>query len=184
MSVIVLDRDGVINYDSADYIKSADEWHPLPGSMEAIAMLCAKGYKVYIATNQAGLARGLFTSADLEAMHQKLQSLVQDEGGEVSGIFFCPHHPDEHCLCRKPQPGLLDQIQTHSGISMRGMPFVGDSLKDLQAALAINARPILVRTGNGRKTEARLGELTSPVEVFDDLLQFANQQEAIPGSSA
>jgi D-glycero-D-manno-heptose 1,7-bisphosphate phosphatase len=109
--IIVLDRDGVINQDSSDYIKSAEEWTPLEGSIEAIAELCKKGYKIYIATNQAGLARGLFEPSDLDEMHNKLRRLVEDAGGEVSGIFFCPHHPDEQCGCRKPKPGLLEQIQ-------------------------------------------------------------------------
>jgi D-glycero-D-manno-heptose 1,7-bisphosphate phosphatase len=179
MSIIVLDRDGVINQDSPNYIKSAEEWLPLPGSIEAIAMLCRKGYRIYIATNQAGLARGLFAPTALEAMHQKLKRLVGAQGGAIAGVYFCPHHPDDQCACRKPLPGLLEQIQASAGTSIKGMPFVGDSLKDLQAALAIGAKPVLVRTGNGLKTEARLGELDAKVEVFDDLMQFASQQTAI-----
>ncbi len=177
MRIIVLDRDGVINQDSSDYIKSAEEWTPLEGSIEAIAELCKKGYKIYIATNQAGLARGLFEPSDLDEMHNKLRRLVEDAGGEVSGIFFCPHHPDEQCGCRKPKPGLLEQIQSATQESLSGQPFVGDSLKDLQAAIAVGAKPVLVRTGNGKTTEIQLDHLTSDkVEVYDDLRAFAQQQ--------
>ena len=114
MQIVVLDRDGVINVDSADYIKSAEEWQPLPGSISAIAELHKKGYQIYIATNQAGLARGLFDLKALNQMHQKLVNLVEREGGAIAGVFFCPHHPDENCACRKPRPGLLQQIETAS----------------------------------------------------------------------
>jgi D-glycero-D-manno-heptose 1,7-bisphosphate phosphatase len=173
MPIVVLDRDGVINVDSADYIKSAEEWQPLPGSISAIANLCKKGYAVYIATNQAGLARGLFDLKILEQIHAKLVSLVEQEGGQIAGIFFCPHHPDEACACRKPKPGLLREIEAVSKTSLEDQPFVGDSLKDIEAARAIGAKPILVRTGNGRETESRLTD--SDVEIFDDLSAFVNQ---------
>lgn len=181
MELIVLDRDGVINHDSADYIKSADEWIPLEGSIEAIALLCEKGYRVYIATNQAGLARGLFSPSDLDEIHNKLCQLVEKAGGKISGIFFCPHHPDESCSCRKPKPGLLEQIQESSNMSISGAPFVGDSLKDLQAAIASGAKPVLVRTGNGVKTEAMLDQLSqAAISVFDNLLGFAQKQPTAP----
>jgi len=173
MPIVVLDRDGVINVDSADYIKSADEWQPLPGSVDAIAMICRKGYQVFIATNQAGLARGLFSLADLQQMHQKLESLVVAAGGQIDGIFFCPHHPDEGCRCRKPNPGLLEQISAAAQSSLTNQPFVGDSLKDIQAAITIGAKPVLVRTGNGKNTEAKLGSLA--VDVYDNLDAFAKQ---------
>ena len=173
MQIVVLDRDGVINVDSAGYIKSAQEWQPLPGSISAIANLFKKGYRVYIATNQAGLARGLFDLLALEQMHNKLIGLVEREGGQIAGIFFCPHHPDEACGCRKPKPGLLRQIEVASKTSLEDQPFVGDSLKDIEAARAIGAKPILVRTGNGRETESLLTE--RDVEVFDDLSAFVNQ---------
>ena len=173
MTIVVLDRDGVINVDSANYIKSAEEWQPLPGSIDAIAMVCKKGYQVYVATNQAGLARGLFSPLDLQQMHQKLESLVETAGGKIAGIFFCPHHPGDGCRCRKPNPGLLEQIAESANVSLTNRPFVGDSLKDIQAAVAIGAKPVLVRTGNGRNTEAKLDGLD--VDVYDDLAAFARQ---------
>ena len=173
MTIVVLDRDGVINVDSANYIKSAEEWQALPGSIDAIAMVCKKGYQVYVATNQAGLARGLFSPLDLQQMHQKLESLVETAGGKIAGIFFCPHHPDDGCRCRKPNPGLLEQIAESANVSLTNRPFVGDSLKDIQAAVAIGAKPVLVRTGNGRNTEAKLDGLD--VDVYDDLAAFARQ---------
>jgi len=180
MPIVVLDRDGVINIDSADYIKSAEEWQPLPGSIKAIALLCDKGYDVYVATNQAGIARGLFSLSDLEAMHRKLRSLVKEEGGEIAGIRFCPHHPDDQCSCRKPKPGLLKQIATDSGESIQGQAFVGDSLKDLQAARAVNAKAVLVLTGNGQKTRSEIPkELESAVSVFENLAAFADSVQAI-----
>jgi D-glycero-D-manno-heptose 1,7-bisphosphate phosphatase len=177
MRIVVLDRDGVINIDSADYIKSAEEWQPLPGSISAIANLCKKGYAVYIATNQAGLARGLFDLKILEQIHAKLISLVEQQGGQIAGIFFCPHHPDEACPCRKPKPGLLRAIEAASKTSLQDQAFVGDSLKDIEAARAIGAKPILVRTGNGRETESRLTD--SGVEIFDYLSAFVNQLNPI-----
>lgn len=177
MRIVVLDRDGVINVDSANYIKSAEEWQPLPGSISAIAGLFKKGYQVYIATNQAGLARDLFDLKALEQMHSKLISLVEREGGQIAGIFFCPHHPDERCACRKPKPGLLRQIEAASKTSLEDQPFVGDSLKDIEAAKAIGAKPILVRTGNGRETETQLTETN--VDIFDDLKAFVNQLPSV-----
>jgi len=180
MGIIILDRDGVINQDSPDYIKSANEWLPLPGSIEAIAELCGKGYDIYVATNQAGLARGLFTQEALNEMHQKLNKMVEEKGGRIAGIFFCPHHPDADCPCRKPRPGLLQQIQESAGKAVANQPFVGDSLKDLQAALEIGAKPVLVRTGNGTETETRLGKLNDPrIEVYDDLAAFAAKQSFV-----
>lgn len=175
MPIIALDRDGVINVDSADYIKSAEEWNPLPGSIEAIALLCAKGYQVFVATNQAGLARGLFTEGDLMAMHEKLQDLVSKAGGNIDGIFYCPHHPEDDCECRKPQPGLLRQIESAASESLKGQPFVGDSRKDIEAALALGAKPVLVRTGNGSSTEIGLSLDSVSVETYDNLLEFAKQ---------
>lgn len=173
MPIVALDRDGVINVDSPHYIKSKGEWEPLPGSIEAIKALNDKGYRVYVATNQAGLARGLFQQSDLDEMHSKLESLVEAEGGHVSGIKYCPHHPDEKCQCRKPMPGLLRQIERASGESMKNQCFVGDSLKDIQAAMSIGAKPILVLTGNGRSTQSKLKERSVDVETYDTLLDFA-----------
>ncbi|MBL4679819.1 MAG: D-glycero-beta-D-manno-heptose 1,7-bisphosphate 7-phosphatase [Pseudomonadales bacterium] len=170
MKVIILDRDGVINYDSPDYIKSPEEWHPLPGSIEAIALLSKAGYRIYVATNQAGLARGLFDQDMLMQIHKKMIALVNQAEGEIAGIFYCPHHPDEHCRCRKPGIGLLEQISEHSKHSLKGVPFVGDSLKDMQAAHAMGCKGVLVETGNGQSTKLKVNE---ELEIFPKLLDFA-----------
>ena len=169
MSVVILDRDGVINYDSDDYIRTVDEWRPIPGSIEAIAKLSQAGYKVYVATNQSGLARQYFTLSDLQSMHEKFESLLSQAGGEVSGIYYCPHHPNDECNCRKPKTGLLEKISQDSGESLSGTPFVGDSLSDINAATAYGCRPILVETGKGQKTVSLLSE---SVEVFANLESF------------
>jgi len=167
--LVVLDRDGVINRDSSDFVKSADEWLPLPGSIEAIALLSEAGFWVAIASNQSGLARGLFDASALDEMHDKLRSLVAVAGGRIDHIAICPHGPDDGCDCRKPKPGLLQQIGERFKISLTGVPFIGDSLQDLQAAQAVHARPILVRTGNGAKTVDSLPAELSSIEVYDDL---------------
>lgn len=171
--LLILDRDGVINKESRDFIKSADEWQPLPGSIDAIAALSKAGYTVTIASNQSGLARGLFDRAALAAMHEKLHGLVRAAGGHVDRIVVCPHGPDDDCDCRKPKPGLLLQLGAHYGAALTDVPVIGDSLRDLEAAIAAGARPILVRTGNGQKTEALLtGELAT-IGVFDNLAAAA-----------
>jgi len=171
--LIILDRDGVINQDSREFVKNADEWVPLPGSIGAIAALDAAGYTVAVASNQSGLARGLFDRDALRAMHRKLRRLVVNEGGRVDRIVVCPHGPDEGCPCRKPGPGLLHRLARHYGTSLDGVPVVGDSLRDLQAAAAAGATPLLVRTGNGRKTLANLPHELRSVPVFDDLAAVA-----------
>ncbi len=167
--LVILDRDGVINRDSREFIKSADEWLPLPGSIEAIARLSKAGFTVAVASNQSGLARGLFDRGALDSMHRKLQGLVAARGGEVDHIEVCPHGPDDGCDCRKPAPGLYERLARHYGISLDGTPAVGDSLRDLEAAAAAGATPILVRTGNGRITEAALPAEFRDVAVYDDL---------------
>lgn len=170
LKTIVLDRDGVINQDSADYIKSPDEWIPIPGSIEAIAALHAANFKILIATNQSGLARGFFSEYDLANMHHKLCSMVEDAGGLVTGIFYCPHEPKDSCDCRKPKTGLLRQAESELSVKLKGSVFIGDSEKDLLAATSFGMRPILVRTGNGNITEGRLQDIQlSNTEVFDDL---------------
>jgi D-glycero-D-manno-heptose 1,7-bisphosphate phosphatase len=173
-SLVVLDRDGVINRDSREYVKSADEWLPLPGSIEAIARLSRAGFTVAVASNQSGLARGLFDEAALGAMHAKLAALVAEAGGAIGRIAWCPHGPDDGCDCRKPRPGLLQRLARHYGISLERVPVIGDSLRDLEAALAVGARPILVRTGNGAMAETRLPETFGTVEVYDDLSAAAD----------
>ncbi|GAB1265386.1 D-glycero-beta-D-manno-heptose 1,7-bisphosphate 7-phosphatase [Aurantivibrio infirmus] len=170
MPLVILDRDGVINFDSDDYIKSADEWQAIPGSLEAIARLSSAGFSVAIATNQSGLGRGLFTLDDLEAMHDKLRQGVEDLGGEIAGIFYCPHKPDEDCNCRKPETGLVDAIEEELGVSASGAPFIGDSLKDLQLALRKDCQAILVTTGKGAKTKSNLPEdIRQQIKIYPDL---------------
>lgn len=167
--LIILDRDGVINRDSRDFVKSAREWVPLPGSIDAIARLCRAGFTVTVASNQSGLARGLFDRRALYAMHRKLRRLVAKAGGQVERIVICPHGPDDGCSCRKPEPDLLLRLGRYYRTELAGVPAIGDSLRDLEAAARAGARPVLVRTGNGMKTEAQLGRAFPNVDVFDDL---------------
>ena len=174
--LVILDRDGVINIDSDQYIKSADEWIPLPGSLEAIAELNQAGYQVTVATNQSGLARGLFTINDLHAMHQKMMDLLAPMGGRVDSIFFCPHVDEDQCNCRKPLPGLMRDIASRyrkadSAMPLTGVPIVGDSLRDLEAATVLGASPHLVLTGKGQKT-VDAGILPAGTVVHADLMAF------------
>jgi D-glycero-D-manno-heptose 1,7-bisphosphate phosphatase len=170
MKLVVLDRDGTINFDSEDYVRSVAEWRPIPGSIEAMARLSRAGWTVTVATNQSGLARGYFDRATLEAMHQEMRARVAAAGGRVDHVAICPHGPDDGCDCRKPKPGLLDEILKKYGVAPRDAVVIGDSAKDLEMAQARGARPILVRTGNGARTEARL---PTPVEAYDDLAAAA-----------
>jgi D-glycero-D-manno-heptose 1,7-bisphosphate phosphatase len=151
VKLIILDRDGVINVERADYVKSADECVPIDGSIDAIARLHKAGFTVVVATNQSGLARGKFDLDDLEAMHEKLTGLIEEQGAELGAIFYCPHAPEDNCKCRKPLPGLVDAIEAEFNISAEGFYFVGDSLRDLQAAVTKGCKPMLVKTGNGEK---------------------------------
>ncbi len=171
--LVVLDRDGVINQDSDAFVKSADEFIPLPGSIEAIASLSQSGFTVAVASNQSGLARGLFDRRALRAMHRKLRRLVDRQGGRIDRIVVCPHGPGDGCDCRKPASGLLRRLGRHYGITMQDVPVIGDSLRDLQAAASVDARPVLVRTGNGAKTEAGLPAELADTDVFDDLAAAA-----------
>ncbi|MBF7728865.1 D-glycero-beta-D-manno-heptose 1,7-bisphosphate 7-phosphatase [Pseudomonas sp. N040] len=173
MKLLILDRDGVINQDSDDYIKSVDEWIPLPGAIDAIARLSKAGWTVAVATNQSGLARGYYDEATLEAMHQRLRQLVAEQGGELGLIVHCPHGPDDDCNCRKPMPGMLQQIAEHYAAELQGVWFVGDSSGDLQAALAVDCQPVLVKTGKGQRTLAR--PIPAHTLVFDDLAAVATQ---------
>ena len=151
-SFVIIDRDGVINYDSSQYIKSPDEWIPIPGSLEAIASLNRAGFRVIVATNQSGIARQLFTLETLQAIHNKLIDALLSVGGAVEEIFFCPHHPDDHCECRKPKVGLFEQIKQKYAIDFQQTFFIGDSVADMEAALKVGCQPLLVLTGNGEKT--------------------------------
>ena len=168
MRLIILDRDGVINEDSDAYIKSPAEWAPIPGSLEAIARLNHEGWRVVVASNQSGIARGLFAIDTLMRIHEKMQRALAQFGGAIDAVFFCPHGPDDHCRCRKPKPGLLEDIGARLHIDLRGVPAVGDSRRDLEAARQVGALPILVRTGNGQQTIAG-GTGLLDVPVFDDL---------------
>ncbi len=171
MKLLILDRDGVINEDSDAYIKSLDEWIPIPGSVAAIARLSQAGWTVAVATNQSGLARGYYDEATLESMHARLCQLVAEQGGEVGLIVHCPHGPDDGCDCRKPLPGMLEQIATYYGVDLKGLWFVGDSRGDLDAALAVHCQPVLVKTGKGLRTLAK--GLPERTLVFDDLAAVA-----------
>ena len=172
--LVILDRDGVINEDSDAFVKSADEWRPLPGSIDAIARLSQAGFTVAVATNQSGIARGLFTLDDLAAMHAKLETLVEEAGGRVDKIVFCPAGPDDDSERRKPKPGMFIEIGEHYGVPLTGVPSIGDSLRDLEAAAAVGARPILVRRGKGSKTEQTLPGPLASVDVFDNLAAAAD----------
>lgn len=167
MKVLVLDRDGVINADSPDFIKSPDEWRPLPGSIEAIARAYRAGFTIAVASNQSGVGRGLFDLDTLSAIHDVMIEAVENAGGRIDVIVFCPHRPDDDCECRKPKAGLLRRIEAELGATLAGQWSIGDSARDLEAARRVDAKPVLVRTGNGRKTEAGLAD--DDVMVFDDL---------------
>ncbi len=173
MKLLILDRDGVINQDSDAYIKSLEEWIPIPGSIEAIAQLSKAGWTVAVATNQSGIARGYYDLATLEAMHARLRTLVAEQGGEVGLIIYCPHCPDEGCDCRKPKPGMLQTIAAHYQVDLAGIWFVGDSKGDLEAALTVDAQPILVKTGKGEKTLSK--GIPQGTLIFDDLAAIARE---------
>lgn len=172
--VVILDRDGVINEDSEQFVKSIDEWIPLPGSIDAIVRLSHAGYRVGVATNQSGLARGLLTPADLDAMHRKLRDLLAEQGGRIEMIVYCPHGPDDGCGCRKPKPGMLEEIGRRLSVNLAGVPFVGDSLGDIVAARAAGADPWMVRTGKGENTLASGSPDLAGVPVYADLASVAD----------
>jgi D-glycero-D-manno-heptose 1,7-bisphosphate phosphatase len=170
--LIILDRDGVINFDSDQFIKNPDEWKPIPGSLEAIARLCQADYRVVVATNQSGIGRGLFDMPTLNAIHDKMHKACAQVGGRIDAVFFCPHTNDADCGCRKPKSGMMEEIATRYGASLEGVPAVGDSLRDLQAAVRLGAQPYLVLTGKGSKTQAK-GGLPESTLIFPDLAAVA-----------
>ncbi|MEL6710128.1 MAG: D-glycero-beta-D-manno-heptose 1,7-bisphosphate 7-phosphatase [Pseudomonadota bacterium] len=172
MRLVILDRDGVINQDSSHYIKSPTEWHALPGSLDAIAQLNQAHVKVAVATNQSGIARGLFDTATLDAMHARMQAELSAVGGHIDHLVYCPHGPDEGCACRKPAPGLYHQIAAHFDCSLCGVPVVGDSGRDLAAAERVGASPVRVLTGKG--------QLTAREPAWANIPAFADLQHAIP----
>ena len=164
---IILDRDGVINVDSDAYVKNVDEWLPIENSIQAIANLHNAGHRIFIATNQSGLGRGYFTLDALNAMHKKMLDLTHQAGGEITGIAFCPHTPDDHCSCRKPKPGLLNDLALKFDITLDSAIVIGDSLRDLQAATKVGSKAILVLTGKGKKTLQDNPDL--PYPIFETL---------------
>lgn len=168
MKFIILDRDGVINLDSDQFIKSPDEWKPIPGSLEAIARLNQWGWRVVVASNQSGIGRGLFGMDTLNAINEKMVRSLGQLGGRLDGIFFCPHAANSTCDCRKPKPGLFHQISRRFNVDLTGMPAVGDSLRDLQAGAAVGCKPYLVLTGKGRKTKDD-PELPPETQIYSDL---------------
>jgi D-glycero-D-manno-heptose 1,7-bisphosphate phosphatase len=177
-SLVMIDRDGVINEDSGDFIKSVAEWRPIKGSLEAIAALHRGGWTVVVVTNQSGIGRGLYDEAMLGRIHQHMRDRVRAAGGELAGVFYCPHLPEDGCDCRKPRPGMFRALERELGLAVRGAPYIGDRISDVEAAEGVGARPMLVRTGTGSATEALLG--TRAVPVFDDLAAAARSLLAEP----
>jgi len=173
MKLVLLDRDGVINEESDGYIKSAEDWIPIEGSIDAIARLTQADYRVVVVTNQSGIARGLLTIEDLQSIHRKMHESVAASGGKIDAVFFCPHKPDDDCSCRKPRPGLLKSIEKRLDTILVGVPLVGDSLRDVQSAMVVGANPVLVRTGHGAHTLEQNLHLDK-VQVFDDLASFVD----------
>ncbi len=168
MKLVILDRDGVINHDSDQFIKSPEEWKPIPGSLDAIARLAQAGYRVVVATNQSGVGRGLFDMAVLNAIHDKMCKAVAQAGGRIDAIFYCPHAADSNCDCRKPKSGMIEEIALRYNMSLEGVPAIGDSLRDLEATARLGAQPILVLTGKGTKTRAA-GGLPPGTLIYPDL---------------
>jgi D-glycero-D-manno-heptose 1,7-bisphosphate phosphatase len=173
MKLIVLDRDGVINQDSDQFIKSPEEWKPIPGSLDAIARLNHAGYRVVVATNQSGIGRNLFDMATLNAIHDKMHRAAGAVGGRIDAVFYCPHPADSTCACRKPKAGMFEDIGERFNVSLHGAPAVGDSPRDLAAAALVGATPILVKTGKGEKTLAA-GNVPAGTRVFADLAAVAD----------
>jgi len=174
MKLVILDRDGVINIDSDHFIKHPDEWEPIPGSLEAIAQLNQAGFRVAIATNQSGIGRGLLDMATLNAIHGKMHRSLSQLGGRIDALFYCPHAANSNCECRKPRPGMLEEISRRFGTDLEGVPCIGDSLRDLQICSAVGAQPILVRTGKGEHTFAA-GNLPEKTWVCADLAEAAKR---------
>jgi D-glycero-D-manno-heptose 1,7-bisphosphate phosphatase len=176
MKLVILDRDGTINVDSDEFIKSPAEWEPLPGALDAIARINHAGWHVVVASNQSGLGRGLFDVVALNAIHTKMHKALAAVGGRVDAVFYCPHSPEEGCSCRKPAPGLFEQIGERFGVDLKGTPTVGDSLRDMQAGAAAGCEPHLVLTGKGEAFRAGPLPPTFPAgtTVHADLAAFAD----------
>jgi D-glycero-D-manno-heptose 1,7-bisphosphate phosphatase len=174
MKLVILDRDGTINHDSDQYIKSPEEWRPIKGSLEAIARLTQADYRIVIATNQSGIARGLFDTRTLFAIHDTLIRALAPVGGRIDAFFFCPHKAEDRCACRKPQPGMLLEVARRFNVSLDDTYMVGDAQRDLEAAAAAGAKPVLVLTGKGIETR-EAGKMPAGTQVFPDLAAFAAQ---------
>lgn len=174
MKLVILDRDGVINFDSPQFIKNPNEWIPIPGSLEAIALLNQSGFRVALATNQSGISRGLFDMATLNAIHDKMHRALGQFGGRIDALFYCPHMAEANCSCRKPKPGMIQEIGHRFGVELEGVPNVGDSLRDLQAGAAVGALNILVRTGKGERTLTE-GGLPENTWICADLAEAAQR---------
>ena len=172
--MVILDRDGVINHLMDDDVTTVDGWDPIAGSIEAINRLKKAGYLVTIASNHSGVARGHYSEADLQKMHDKMQKLLSTRGASVDGIFYCPHGPEANCICRKPKPGLLFQIARKFNIDLSQTPMVGDNISDIKAARMANAKPVLVRTGKGEYVMQHYPEALD-VPVYDDLAHFVRE---------
>lgn len=179
MKLIILDRDGVINADSDDFIKSPAEWIPIPGSLEAIARLNQADYHVVVCTNQSGIARGKFNIMTLNAIHQKMHAAAQAVGADIDAVFFCPHAADDHCDCRKPKPGMLQAIAKRFEVNLKGIPTVGDSLRDLQAGFVVGCKPFLVLTGKGEATRDK-GGLPPGTTVYANLAAVVDELLKLP----
>lgn len=177
MRLVILDRDGVINEDSDQYIKSPEEWFPIPGSLEAIARLCRAEFRVVIVTNQSAIGRGLLTLDTLNRIHTRMLEHIQRKGGAIDAVMVCPHVPDDECDCRKPKPGMLLDVAQRLNINLHEVPMIGDSIRDLEAACAAKASPVLVRTGKGQSSVLKLpySDLLRDTPVYDDLATFTNE---------
>lgn len=188
MRLAILDRDGVINHDSDDYIRTPEQWVPIPGSLEAIARLCRAEYRVVIITNQSGVGRGLYTLDMMNKINMRMFELISQKGGEVDALLFCPHEPDAGCECRKPKPGLFHDLARRLKVNLTGVPAVGDSIRDLEAAVAAGASPVLVRTGKGPETLDAIqrgdDERLKEVPVYDDLAAFVDHHMLGDGDRA
>lgn len=171
--LIILDRDGVINFESHEYVKSPDEWIPIPGSLEAIARLTQAGHHVVVATNQSGVGRGHYSLDTMHRIHDKMHDLLAELGGKIEEVYYCPHHPDDGCDCRKPEPGMLLEIKNKYPDEFGAAIFVGDSLRDIQAAQTAGCLAALVKTGNGEQT-IKTGEGLKDIPIYNDLNDFVN----------
>ncbi|MGE0277988.1 MAG: D-glycero-beta-D-manno-heptose 1,7-bisphosphate 7-phosphatase [Nitrospiraceae bacterium] len=171
--LVILSRDGVINERRPTGVRAVDEWKAIPGSLRAIARLTSAQFHVVVATNQPGIADGTLDGGMLAHIHAKMNGEIARDGGRIESIFYCPHVADDKCSCRKPRPGLLLEVAKRLDVDLEGVPFIGDTSEDIEAARAAGARPILLRTGRGMETEESCAGCAD-VEVYDDLADAAS----------